>query len=124
MIGLFFCALSDRDDALVEFGIGGLCNLISGGNFVIDFVLKTDDSQGCCAIISLLARPWDSYRNRSIILSALSCLTYLARHSKTLALIKLHSKELLLYLSKLQKVEDYSKPLKNHISLLTQSISV
>jgi len=119
---LFFGALDDADDALVEFAIGGLSNLFTGGQNVIS--LFFDEEKNCeeaqrrmKSLLALLDRPLNAGRNDIIIAGALVCLTCVARHG---IFPKLLVPELTQKLDHLETVTRSSSSFvsKNHVTLL------
>lgn len=118
VVDLFFGALEDADDRLVEFAIGGLSNLLSGGRSVVQLLFSGDvDSKALC-ILHLLDRDPAAPDNGLIVVSALVCLTCLVRHGVWNPRFK---SDLTQKLHKLDRLCDSSPSvLRNHVTILKE----
>ena len=120
---LFFGALDDDDDALVEFAIGGLANLFTGGPRVLSLCLDerqdaAETNRRLRSLMALLDRPLKPGRNDVILAGALVCLTAvvrLRRFDETLSSLGLSPS-----LDRLLASSSSSLVSNNHLTLLRQ----
>lgn len=118
VVDIFFRALDDADDCLVEFAIGGLSNLLSGGRSVVLLLFGSDADSKALRILNLLDRDPAAPKNGRIVVSALVCLTCIVRHGIWNPRLK---SELTQKLHKLDQLCDSSPSvLRNHVTILKE----
>lgn len=118
---LFFSALHERDESLVEFAIGGLSNLLSGGSRVVEQVLSKDCDQRLRLLFDLLDRELGENKNDVIIVGSVVCLTCITRHGLLPPILK---PVLTMKMSELMRNSDSSTfVLKNHAVILNELLS-
>lgn len=118
VVDIFFGALDDSDDCLVEFAIGGLSNLLSGGRTVVQLLFSGDADSKALRIFNLLDRDPAAAENGLIVVSALVCLTCIVRHGIWNPRFK---SDLTQKLHKLDQLCDSSPSvLRNHVTILKE----
>lgn len=100
----------------MEFAIGGLSNLLTGGKSVVELVLGKDLDSRIQLILDLLDRNLGCGRNDAIVVGAVVCLSRITRHGSLPQSLK---PALTGRISELERNSDSSTfALKNHAVIL------
>jgi len=104
----------------VEFGVGGLSNLLTGGKDVVKLVLGEEPEVRIRILLDLLDLELGRGRNDAIVVGAVVCLTCITRHG----FLSDHLKPVLA--PKITELERNSEAstfaLKNHVVILNDLI--